>query len=417
MKYKLSEIGEIVSGGTPSTKINDYWNGDVAWITPKDLANYNKKYISRGERNISKLGLDSSSATLLPVNTVLFTSRAPIGYVAIAKNELATNQGFKSIICDKNKCNYRYMYYWLKFNTQKIIEKANGSTFLEISGASMKNIEIDLPLLEEQNKIIKILETIDSKIELNDEINDNLQMFINNLFIEFFIDIKPEKNEMKTTELGNIPVDWNIGILSDIVEFSNGYGFDSKKMLDEEIDSSYKVFKMGNINIGGGINKTKTKSWMKYEDCVGLDRFIAKKGDILMCMTDMKNSGNPLLGHTALIDKDNEFVINQRVGLLRCNKGISYAYVYTLSNLDFFISDIRSRANSGVQVNLTTKGICETKVIIPDSEVLKKFENIVNPIYEKKFNILQENEELLQLRETLLPKLMNGEIDLDKIEI
>ena len=118
MKYKLSEIGEIVSGGTPSTKINDYWNGDVAWITPKDLANYNKKYISRGERNISKLGLDSSSATLLPVNTVLFTSRAPIGYVAIAKNELATNQGFKSIICDKNKCNYRYMYYWLKFNTQ-----------------------------------------------------------------------------------------------------------------------------------------------------------------------------------------------------------------------------------------------------------------------------------------------------------
>ncbi len=92
----LEDIGIIYSGGTPSTKEPEFWEGDISWITPADLSNYTEIYISRGKRNISKLGLDYSSATLLPKDTILFSSRAPIGYVAIAKNELATNQGFKN---------------------------------------------------------------------------------------------------------------------------------------------------------------------------------------------------------------------------------------------------------------------------------------------------------------------------------
>ena len=104
-RMKLSEIGQIVAGGTPKTKIEEYWNGDVPWITPKDLSSHAGMYISRGERNISQVGLDNSSAKLLPKGTVLFTSRAPIGYVAIARNEVTTNQGFKSIIVDDENDN------------------------------------------------------------------------------------------------------------------------------------------------------------------------------------------------------------------------------------------------------------------------------------------------------------------------
>ena len=93
--YKISDIGKVVSGGTPSTSKNEYWYGDISWITPKDLSSYENIYISKGERNISQEGLNNSSAMLVPKNTVLMTSRAPIGYIAIANNELSTNQGFK----------------------------------------------------------------------------------------------------------------------------------------------------------------------------------------------------------------------------------------------------------------------------------------------------------------------------------
>ena len=416
---KLKDVTTIISGGTPSTKKAEFWNGSISWITPKDLSGYNKMYISKGERNITDSGLKNSSAYLIPKGSVLFSSRAPIGYVAIANNELCTNQGFKNFICDESKIDNIYLYYWLKNNVKTIEEFASGSTFKEISASKISNIEIELPSLTTQKKISNILSSLDKKIELNNQINNNLQELINNTFIEYFVNYNVDNNNLECveTESGIIPINWYYGTLADIVEFSNGYGFDSKKMLEKPEKDSYAVFKMGNINIGGGINKDKTKSWIKRTDCENIEKFIAKKGDILMCMTDMKNSGNPLLGHTALIDKDGEFVINQRVGILRCTKGISYEYVYTLSNLDFFINDLRSRANSGVQVNLTTSGICETRLLIPSKDILKKFDLIAKPLYEKKFVLMQENETLENLRDTLLPRLMNGQIDLDNIKI
>ena len=156
-KYKIDDIGKVVSGGTPSTKKDEYWNGDVAWITPKDLSSHNDVYISEGGRNISIEGLNNSSAKIVPKNTVLMTSRAPIGYIAIANNDLSTNQGFKSLICDEKICHYKYFYYWLKQNMEYIINSSSGSTFKEISGRMFKSLEISLPSIKEQNIISSIL--------------------------------------------------------------------------------------------------------------------------------------------------------------------------------------------------------------------------------------------------------------------
>lgn len=172
-RYRLEQIGKIISGGTPSTKIKEYWSGDIPWITPKDLSKLKTKYITHGERNITKQGLDNSSAKLIPKNTILLSSRAPIGYIAIAKNTLTTNQGFKSLICDETKCYYDYFYYWLNCNITYIIHRANGSTFKEISAKTFKKIEIDLPDLVIQKKISNILKKIDEEIEINYNINKN----------------------------------------------------------------------------------------------------------------------------------------------------------------------------------------------------------------------------------------------------
>ena len=171
--YKIEEIGEVVAGGTPSTKNDSYWNGEISWITPKDLSNFSGKYIVKGERNISKEGLNNSSAKILPKHTVLLSSRAPIGYIAIASKELTTNQGFKSLICDESLCHFEYFYYWLKLNVNYIIQNSSGSTFNEISASTFKNLEIQLPPIKEQHIISSILKNIDKKIELNIKINNN----------------------------------------------------------------------------------------------------------------------------------------------------------------------------------------------------------------------------------------------------
>lgn len=320
---------------------------------------------------------------------------------------------------DETKVNPQFIKYYTLTNEYKnwVKEVQTGSTRGNINEKMYGNMILKLPPREYQNKMVALLGKIDKKIESNNQLNDNLQELINSLYIKYFINFDEYCGEYKESDLGMIPENFEVNTLGNVITFSNGYGWNSKDMFDNSIENSYKIFKMGNINIGGGINKVKTKSWIKKDKANNLEQYISKKGDILMCMTDMKNSGNPLLGHTALIDKDEEFVINQRVGIIRCNKKLGYSYIYTLSNLKHFINDIRSRANSGVQVNLTTKGICDTLVLVPDDITLNKFQNVAEPLYEKIFNNNNENEVLEQLRDTLLPKLMNGEIDLDKIEI
>lgn len=170
----IADIGTVVGGATPSTKKpENYEGGTIAWITPKDLSSFSGRYIKRGERNITEEGLKSCSTQLLPVNTVLFSSRAPIGYVAIAENEVCTNQGFKSVIPNKDT-DPLFLYYLLTYNKDTIENMGSGTTFKEVSGNTMKGIRVRVPKeIETQRKIAAILGAIDDKIEENERINNN----------------------------------------------------------------------------------------------------------------------------------------------------------------------------------------------------------------------------------------------------
>ena len=141
---KVEDFAEVVSGGTPSTNKPEFWNGDIAWITPKDLSDFKFRYIERGERNISREGLENSNAKLLPKGTVLLSSRAPVGYLAIAKNELSTNQGFQSLVPKENVIT-EYLYYLLKDNIEYLKSQASGTTFGELSKSTLKKLLFLLP--------------------------------------------------------------------------------------------------------------------------------------------------------------------------------------------------------------------------------------------------------------------------------
>jgi len=158
---ELGEICVIVGGGTPSTSTSDYWNGNIPWITPKDLSGYSSIYISEGAKNITDEGLKKSSAKMLPKNTILLSTRAPIGYVAIARTPLSTNQGFRNLILNK-KCFSEYIYYILKSKTKLLNSLGSGATFKELSGGKLKQIKIPLPPLEVQKEIVALMEYIEN---------------------------------------------------------------------------------------------------------------------------------------------------------------------------------------------------------------------------------------------------------------
>lgn len=160
---KLGEITEIVSGGTPSTRIDEYWNGNINWCTPTDITRTSDKYLDSTEKRITELGLKNSSATLLPKGTLLLCSRATIGEIKIATDLICTNQGFKSLVCS-NQVHNEFLYYVLLTMKPKLIEKAIGSTFLEITKKETALIEIRLPSISEQQAIAEILSDMDAEI-------------------------------------------------------------------------------------------------------------------------------------------------------------------------------------------------------------------------------------------------------------
>lgn len=161
---RMGEVATIVGGSTPRTDRADYFGGEVPWITPADLSGYKEKTISRGARNITQAGLENSGARLLPANTILFSSRAPIGYVAIAANPVATNQGFKSFVLG-DELLPDFVYYYLQRAKEFAVALASGTTFLEISGKNAARLPIPIPPLAEQHRIVAEIEKQFTRLE------------------------------------------------------------------------------------------------------------------------------------------------------------------------------------------------------------------------------------------------------------
>jgi type I restriction enzyme S subunit len=170
----IDDIGQTCSGGTPRTSELSYFDGDIPWITPADLTGYNDRYISKGRRNISEEGLRNSSARILPEGAILFSSRAPIGYVAIASNPLCTNQGFKSIAPSKG-IDSRFIYYYLKSAKELAESMASGTTFRELSGSRFERLPIPIAPLNEQKRIVDKIEMLFSDLDKGEALLKQVQ--------------------------------------------------------------------------------------------------------------------------------------------------------------------------------------------------------------------------------------------------
>ena len=436
MNFKVTEIGELPLE----------WDVDTMENALDEIIDYRGKTPAKSEAGIETLSaksvkngyIDYSKAYYISEliyqkfmvrgfprkGDILLTTEAPLGLVAkLDREKVGIAQRLLTLRGKKDYLLNDYLLYYLMSNEgqHQLTSRQSGTTVTGIKQKEFRKCLISIPPFEEQKAIAHILSTLDDKIEVNNEINKTLENMAQAIFKQWFVDFefpnedgepyKSSGGEMIESELGLIPKGWEVVLLEEVAEFQNGYSFKSKELLDEDQGDCFHVFKMGHIKKGGGLNKEGTKSYVPKTDYGNLSRYIVKKGDLLMCMTDMK-SNVALLGHTALMDEDNKYILNQRVGLIRTldKEKMNYPYLFILTNSKGFIENLRSRANSGVQVNLSTKEIKESLLVMPQKEILEKFNCITENIFEEYFNLGKENSFLTSLRDSLLPKLMSGEI-------
>ncbi len=374
IKVKISDLGKVVGGATPSTNNDEYYNGDIIWITPKDLSNFNGRYILKGERNITRAGMESCSTQMLPKGSILFSSRAPIGYVAIAAREMCTNQGFKSVIPNET-VDYLFLYYLLKYNRDKIESMGSGTTFKEVSGSTMKNIEVIVPeSIGMQRTIADILDSIDSKIENNIKLNDNLEQQASALFKSYFVDFEPT--------YGVVPDSWQEYRLGDFLPVITG----KKNANISSATGKYPFFSC-----------SQDIAWTNEHSFDGSAILVAGNGDFNVKFYDGK------------------FEAYQRTYVLIPNNARYTAWLYYA--VKYNLNKITMAARGSV-IKFITKGNLEDFTFyapcnLNGEPIIDHFTVINKTIAANR----SENIRLSELRDTLLPKLMSGKLDVSAVEL
>ena len=387
----LDKLGEIVGGATPSTKCEDYYGGSIPWITPKDLSSFKGRYITSGERNITEKGLASCSAQMMPKDAVLFTSRAPIGYVAIASQSVCTNQGFKSIVVNE-KADPLFVYYLLKYNKDAIEAMGSGTTFKEVSGKTMRAVKVRIPLdVSYQKRIAAVLDSLDTKIENNERINDNLEQQAQSYFQELFVD--------------NADPEWAIGTISDLGTVVGG-STPSKAKPEYYTESGIAWITPKDLSI----NKSKFVSHGENDitelSLKNSSAAIMPEGTVLF-------SSRAPIGYIAIAA--GEVTTNQGFKSVVPKPEIGTPFVY------FFLKNtlpvIEGMASGSTFKEVSGSTMKNVPAVIPDAETLAKFSDFCAPIFAQQRILEEQNQSLATLRDNLLPKLMSGEIDVSTVQL
>ena len=377
----LDKLGEIVGGATPSTKCEDYYGGSIPWITPKDLSSFKGRYITSGERNITEKGLASCSAQMMPKDAVLFTSRAPIGYVAIASQSVCTNQGFKSIVVNE-KADPLFVYYLLKYNKDAIEAMGSGTTFKEVSGKTMRAVKVRIPLdVSYQKRIAAVLDSLDTKIENNERINDNLADLLQTIYQERF---------------GNDILAVNQGVLSDICSYSR-----DKVAVSELNVRTY--FSTENMLSGkaGSTEATSLPTTSQTTAC--------HKGDTLI--------SNIRPYFKKIVYCEDKCGCSTDVLCFTPSQPCYSAYLFSTLYADKFFAFMVAGSKGTKMPRGDKQQIMTYPVVLPSEEELAGFNTIASPLLEQIYSNRAENKRLSILRDTLLPKLMSGEINVSAIQL
>ena len=374
---KLGEICQIVTGSTPKTSVQEYWGGKYPWVTPAELKG--DVFIDDTERHITDEAVAHTNVTLLPIGTVLLSSRAPIGKVAITTREMYCNQGFKNLICSDTIFN-KYLYFWLKGKTDYLNSLGRGATFKEISKSIVENIQIPLPPIQSQQSIVSELDKINELICLKKEQLKDYDNLAQSIFYEMFGD--PVANDKK----------WDIESLGKVCDVRDGT-HDSPQYLQE---SPYILITSKNL-VNGKIDYSNV-NYISEEDYIAINkRSQVDDGDIIMAM--IGTIGNPIIVKL----EEHKFCI-KNVALIKFfnDSLVSNKYVHSLLNNESYLTFIKSQNKGGTQKFVALGTIRKLPIPIPPLSYQQQFAQRIKLIEQQKAEIQNTIADL----ETLLASRM-----------
>lgn len=390
----LSDLVDVIGGGTPKTTEESYWNGSIPWLSVKDFCG-DKKYVYNTEKSITEEGLNNSSTKLLHKDNIIISARGTVGELAMIPYDMAFNQSCFGLI-PKGNNDPHFVYYLLKDKVRSLKSQTQGSVFDTITKATFDRIECADYSEEDQRRIVSILSSLDRKIELNNKINADLEEMAQAIFKNWFVDFEPFKNgKFVDSELGMIPEGWKVGRLTDVIKLMPGGTPKTSEPLYWD-NGTIPFFSPKDVNgvycfatekhiTEAGLNKCSSNLYPK--DTI----FITCRGTV---------------GKVCLVACD--MAMNQSNYAIKAIDGYSQYYVFFL--VKSVVERLIKKSNGAVFSAITSKDFDE-EILIPSQKAVEDFTNVIDGFFRRIFAIGTENSRLSLLRDTLLPRLMSGELE------
>lgn len=386
MKYKLSEIMDIIGGGTPKTSNPEYWNGNIPWLSVKDFNN-DYRYVYETEKAITQAGLDNSSTKMLKRNDSIISARGTVGEMAMIPFPMAFNQSCYGLRAKKGLVDAEYLYYLIKHNVVVLKKNTHGSVFDTITHDTFDDIEVELPSLKEQKVVASILRNLDDKIEVNNEINKNLLQQAQTIFTEEFL------------SLDGIPEGWSESSLLGIANYLNGLAM--QKFRPSYDEQGLPVLKIKELRQGScDANSERCSLSIKPE-------YIVHDGDVIFSW-----SGSLLVDFWC----GGTCGLNQHLFKVTSTDYDKWFYfAWTNHHLQKFTAIAADMATT--MGHIKREELAKSRVLIPSNSDYERIGGLLAPLYNLVISNRIENSKLATIRDTLLPKLMSGQLDVSNLDL
>ena len=415
-KVILSSIIDIISGGTPKTSVSEYWNGDIGWLSVTDFNNDNR-FVYNSEKTITQKGVKESNTKFLYDGDIIISARGTVGALAQIGHPMCFNQSCFGLRGKKNVVENDYLFYALKNYVKNIVKRSQGSVFDTINLASFALMELNIHKeIPTQKSIAKVLSKLDAKIELNNKINRELEAMAKTLYDYWFVQFdfpnvqgKPYKSSggkmLYNAELKReIPEGWEVGFIGDYCPSTGGFAFKSSWWTNKGVS----VVKIKDIQENYTINISNLAKVDLCDKKID-DKFKAKPGDILIAMT------GATVGKYGIVPiTEYPIYVNQRVGYFNLGDEPTKKLPYLINSLNqpYFREMIFLLASGAAQPNISNEQINRVSLIKPEKVIVNNFNKKLSPFYMTILNNQKQNQQLTELRDWLLPMLMNGQVTL-----
>lgn len=406
MKYKLSEVMDLIGGGTPKTSKLEYWNGDIPWLSVKDFNN-GFRYVYETEKSITQLGLENSSTKLLQKGDIIISARGTVGEIATIPFPMAFNQSCYGLRAKSGIVTSDYLYYLIKHYVSVLKKNTHGSVFDTITRSTFDNIVVEIPSIEIQEKITSILSDCDDKIELNNAINNNLSKQIKTICTAWLSDYAPFG--------GVLPDDWSKTSLSSIADFVSGYSYKGTELTE----SNVAMATIKNFDRKGGFKLDGYKEIVpsgKLKDTQHAELF-----DTLVAHTDLTQNAEVIGNAEPVMSKSGYSDIVFSMDLVKVvpkNKHISKFLIAAILQDKKFKAHCLGYVNGTTVLHLSKKALSEYQLYLPNElSALKPLDELVTALYQQISANIEEITKLEALRDAILPKLMSGELDVSDIDL